>query len=92
MFKLNDYYLTSVRDGNTEFNKNKLVSELSVNDVLVVYKDDVTTYYYAVPSNLKAQIGSELLELFYADNCDYTNDALTDFKDNHSEYFKKSEV
>lgn len=86
-FKLNDYFIAKVRDGESERKKNAALSNVSSDDLVVVYNHDVYTYYYAVPVANKSEIGGEILELFYKDNYDYSDEQLEDFKIKYSEFF-----
>lgn len=87
-FSLNEYYIGKVRDGASQsFELREAIKESKDDEILVVYREDVHTYYYLVPARHKDQIGGELLELFYSDNYDYTDEMRQDFIENNSQFF-----
>lgn len=88
-FELWPYHLCDVRDGASNYEINKLKSEMKEDEMLIIYKHDVTTHYYAVPKHLKNKIGTELLEFFYKDNFDYTDDDLRSFKSDYPDLFQE---
>ena len=87
-FDLADYCIATVRDGQSTYKKDEAINNMDINDVLIVYKDDVWSYYYAVPLNLEKKAGEKLLEFFYSDNYDYSDEKLQDFKSLYPNIFK----
>jgi len=87
-FKLCDYSIAVVRDGQSEYHKDQRLIEIESDRVLVVYRHDVYTYYYSVPVSKINLVGNELLEFFYKDNYDYSDEDLIEFKCKYQEFFK----
>jgi hypothetical protein len=88
-FEIGNYCIASVRDGQSEHKKDKALEERDINTILVIYRHDVYTYYYAIPKSFKKNIPNSLLNFFYDDNYDYTDEQLNDFKMSYSEYFNE---
>ena len=85
-FKLAYYLVLEVRDGkdyDLEIHTQKMCSS----EELIVYRNDVWTYYYIVPKSKLKNDGLELLEFFYQDNHDYTDEKLIDFKGEYPNIF-----
>jgi hypothetical protein len=87
MIDLSNYLIAELRDGSNPYKKDQAIENMDINTILVVYRDDVYTYYYSVPLKLKNKVGFALLEFFYQDNHDYSDEKLQDFKDEYSEFF-----
>jgi hypothetical protein len=87
-FKLGDYCIASIRDGQSEHKKDEAIENMDANEILIVYRHDVYTHYYAVPFSKKEFVGNQLLEFFYDDNYDYTDEQLKDFKELYPQFFK----
>lgn len=90
--KLNNFYIGEVRDGQNRYKVDEKISLMEKDCDLIVYKDDVTTYYYSVPRSLLTTVKDNLLEIFYADNYDYGEEHLKDFKENYPSIFKTKEA
>lgn len=89
MNNLPKYCIGKIREGHSEFNINKALHEMELDHHLVIYRDDVYTYYFSVPNSIKNEIGHELLEFFYRDNYDYSEEMKQDFINQYPEYFEK---
>ena len=89
-FQLADYIIAQVRDGQAEYNKDEAIKKMEKDYLLVFYRHDVYSYFYSVPSLYKNQIANELLEFFYSDNHDYTEEKLNDFKESYPCFFKNN--
>jgi len=86
--ELSDYFLVKVRQGESNYKKDKLLSQVAEFNEVVIYEHDVYKYYYAVPYYAKDIIATGLLEFFYNDNYEYTDEQLKDFKEEYKEYFE----
>ena len=88
MKKLSDYFVLEVRDGKS-YDLESYTSEMCSSEELVIYRHDVWTYFYIVPKSKLKKVGYDLLEFFYEDNYDYTDEQLADFKNEYPNIFKE---
>jgi hypothetical protein len=85
-FKLAYYLVLEVRHGQS-YDLEIYTQKMCSSEELIVYRDDVWTYYYIVPKSKLKNAGLELLEFFYQDNHDYTDEQLIDFKSEYPNIF-----
>lgn len=90
--KLNDYYIGQVRDGQNRYKIEESIKMMDQDHELVIYKDDVITYFYSIPKNKLTSFGYDLLEFFYSDNYDYTDEQLKEFKESYPSIFNNETV
>ena len=89
---LSNFYIGKVRDGQNRYKIEEAISLMEEDCHLIVYKDDVTTYYYSIPERLLTTVKDNFLEIFYEDNYDYSEEHLKEFKENYPSIFKAKEV
>jgi hypothetical protein len=89
-FRLSNYAIAKVRDGQSQHEKDKALINMPPDNELVVYRHDVYTYYFSVPCVLMNKVGFELLEFFYQDNYDYSDEKLNNFKEEYKKYFNEA--
>ena len=90
--KLSDFYIGEVRDGQNRYKVDEAISQMEIDSELIAYKDDVTTYYYSIPTLLLPTVKDNFLQIFYSDNYDYCEEQLDDFKENYPSIFKTKEA